>query len=629
MLKRSTTSRRLTATSFLAVLYLAALLLPLLPAQAQKPLPPATRESSDQREPVDPAKSAERLKDENQQLREQLNELRSQLNSIVSYLTFLPESATEDYAQARSQFRTKLLRKGPPPQPAGPLPKPPAGVTEIEYTSGELRLKAWLNRPADEQRKRPAVVFLHGGFAFGTGDWEQAQPYRDAGFIVLTPTLRGENGQAGAWSSFYDEVGDVLAATEYLSKQPYVDAGNIFLAGHSVGGTLTLLSAMASSRFRAAASFDGNPLSADRPDFVPFDTRDPREIQLRSPLVYTTSFKCPVRIYSATARFGTGRHILPLAWLRSAFLAKRQGLDVEAVEIEGDHTTHVPAAMRQSILFFKKIYAQEIDTWNGTLTPLPKTIELDLGNNLKLKVARLELGKYLMGSPADEAGRGEDETQHEVAITKAFGIGVYEVTQAQYRQVMGLNPSTFSPKRGGPGTDRVVGLNTDNFPVEFVRWEDAMDFCRAVSLMPGVVDKGWVVDLPTEAEWEYAARAGTQTAFPYGSALSSQQANFNGNSPYGGAAIGTFLGRPATVGSYAPNAWGLYDVLGNVQEWCRDWYSKDYQSRTQTDNRARVIRGGGWGVEASKCRAAQRGSWDPLRGAIHTGFRVVVRLREK
>ncbi len=632
IIMRRTAFQRFTQKGFHSVLSLAVVLSTVLSAHAQKPAPPPsapTREGSGQRFPADPSAELEKLRVENRQLNEQLNELRSQINSIAGYLTIVPEIATEDYAQARSQFRTKLLRKGPPPQASGPLPRPPAGVTELEYTSGELRLKAWVNRPADESRKRPAVVFLHGGFAFGEGDWEQARPYRDAGFIVLTPILRAENGQPGAWSYFYDEVDDVLAAAELLSKQPYVDASNIFLAGHSVGGTLTILASMASPMFRAAASFDGASLSSDRPDFVPFDTRDPREIQLRSPMVYAGSFKCPVRIYSAMARIGTGRHIIPLAWMRSAILAKRRGIDVEAVEIEGDHSTHVPAAMRQSIVFFQKIYAREIVTWNGEHAPLPKTTELDLGNGVKLKLARIEPGKFQMGSPPNEVGRGEDETRREVEITRPFALGVYEVTQAQYRQVMGVSPSVFSIKRGGPGAERVVGLNTDNFPVEFVNWEEAMDFCRLVSLMPGVVDKGWMVDLPTEAEWEYAARAGTETVFSHGNALSSDQANFNGDKPYGGAAIGPFLGRPASVGSYAPNAWGLFDMLGNVNEWCRDWYSKDYGNREQGDNRMRVIRGGGWGATAIGCRSAQRAAWDPTRGAIHTGIRVVVRLREK
>jgi dipeptidyl aminopeptidase/acylaminoacyl peptidase len=93
-------------------------------------------------------------------------------------------------------------------------------VTEIKYPSGELRLKAWMNRPADVTRKHPAVLFLHGGFAYGMGDLEQTKPYRQAGFVVLTPMLRGENGQAGAFPYFYDEVDDVLAAAEYLGKQP-------------------------------------------------------------------------------------------------------------------------------------------------------------------------------------------------------------------------------------------------------------------------------------------------------------------------------------------------------------------------------------------------------------------------
>ena len=114
----------------------------------------------------------------------------------------------EDYANVRSRFRTKLTRKGPSPQPWSAV-KPPAGVSEIEYVSGELRLKAWVNRPADEHRKRPAILFLHGGFAFGApDDWDVSQPYRDAGFIVLTPLLRGENGQPGAYSFYYDEVDD-------------------------------------------------------------------------------------------------------------------------------------------------------------------------------------------------------------------------------------------------------------------------------------------------------------------------------------------------------------------------------------------------------------------------------------
>jgi formylglycine-generating enzyme required for sulfatase activity len=630
MIRRGT-PRMLKATYFLSVLCLAALLLSLLPAQAQKggaPKPPTGNLGADKREPADPATEIEKLKEEIRRLKAELAEQRRQTTAIVNHLTWTPEVDVqqEDYAEARSRFRTKLLRQGPAPQAWAPV-NPPAEVTEIDYSSGELRLKAWVNRPADESRQYPAVLYLHGGNAFSRGAWDDAKPYRDAGFVVMTPILRAENGQPGAWSYFYDEVDDVLAAAEYLSKQPYIDASHLFLAGHSNGGTLTLLAAMASRRFRAAASFDGAPYKPEfftRLKFMPYDTSDPRESRLRSPMAYASSFKCPVRVYIAQK----GKDSVHLASLRTAGLAKRRGLDVEAVEIEGDHVTHVPAAMRQSIVFFQKNSARDITAWNGAITPLPKTAELELGNGVKLKVARIEPGKFQMGAPPSEEGRRGDESRHEVEITRPYIIGVYEVTQAQYRQVMGASPSIFSAI--GSNRERVAGLNTDDFPVEGnVSWEDAMDFCRIVSSLPGVRDKGWVVDLPTEAEWEYAARAGTQTAFPNGDALSSEQENFNGDNPYGAAAKGPRLRRPTTVGSYAPNAWGLYDMLGNVQEWCKDWYDKDYQPGDQGDKLNRVIRGGAWNSSARDCRVAHRRAEDPARSDVATGFRVVVRLREK
>jgi dipeptidyl aminopeptidase/acylaminoacyl peptidase len=262
----------------------------------------------------------------------------------------------EDYAKVRSQFRTKLTRKGPSPQP-GPAVKPPAGVSEIEYVSGKLRLKAWVNRPADKDRKHPAVLFLHGGFAFGApDDWDVSQPYRDAGFVVLTPMLRGENGQPGAFSFYYDEVDDVLAAAEYLRQQPYVDANRLYLAGPSAGGTLVLLAAMTSKHFRAAASFSAMPdqvlfckhAKGARRD-VPTDITDLKELQVRSPLAYAASLKCPTRIF-----YGSKEPYLFATSRMTGQVAKAKGLDVEAVEVEGDHGTSVPPAIKQSIIFFRK-----------------------------------------------------------------------------------------------------------------------------------------------------------------------------------------------------------------------------------------------------------------------------------
>ena len=145
------------------------------------------------------------------------------------------ELQTEDYARARSSFRTKLIRRGPAPQQGEPLKKPPH-AEEIEYGSGGLRLKAYLSRPSSDDRKRPAVLVLHGGFAFGEGQWDMARQFREAGFVVMMPVLRGENGQAGDFTLFYDEVDDVLAAAHTLAALPSIDASRIYVCGHSVGG---------------------------------------------------------------------------------------------------------------------------------------------------------------------------------------------------------------------------------------------------------------------------------------------------------------------------------------------------------------------------------------------------------
>jgi dipeptidyl aminopeptidase/acylaminoacyl peptidase len=256
----------------------------------------------------------------------------------------------EDYAQARSQFRTKLLRQGPAPQEWQPV-QTPAGVQEVEFPSGKLRLKAWINPPKGAG-KRPAVLFLHGGWAFGDDDWDMAQPFRDAGYVVMTPILRGENGQPGSFTMFYDEVDDVVAAAQYLAKRPYVDEKRIYLSGHSAGGTLTLLAAMASPRFKAAASFSGSPnqksFARESQQAVPFDQSNMREFAMRSPIAYATSFKCPVRLY-----YGSEEPMFALSSATTAMRAKTKGLDVEAVSIPGDHDTAVPEAMRQAIQFFK------------------------------------------------------------------------------------------------------------------------------------------------------------------------------------------------------------------------------------------------------------------------------------
>jgi dienelactone hydrolase len=274
--------------------------------------------------------------------------------------SFAPEVKiqSEDYVLARSRFRTKLIKTGPAPQQYDPL-QVPSGVSEITYESGSLRLKAWINRPVDHSKgKYPAVLFLHGGYAFDQGDWEMSRPYRDAGFVVMTPILRGENGQPGAYSLFYDELDDVVAAAEYLRKQSYVDAKHFYVAGPSVGGTMTMLAAMAYRHFTAGASISGSPdqilllryAFANRKGDIPFDQSNPKEIELRSPLAYAASLKCPIRIYygSEEPHFNVTSH-------RLAEIAREHGVDAQAQQVKGDHDTVDLPAIKLSIEFFRQL----------------------------------------------------------------------------------------------------------------------------------------------------------------------------------------------------------------------------------------------------------------------------------
>ncbi len=256
---------------------------------------------------------------------------------------------SEDYAAARKHFQTHLLRHGPAPQNGQPL-RPPPGAQQVEYAP-ELHLQAWTTPPTTGTKK-PDVLFLHGGFAIGNDDWDMTQPYQDAGYIVLVPALRGENGQPGDYSMFYDEVTDVLAAADYLAQRPDVDAQHIYIAGHSVGGTLTLLAALASPRFQAAASFSGTPdaigWSRGQPERVPFDTSQLQEYRMRSAAAYAGSFKCPTRLYC-----GSQETFFVDAAQQTASRARKQGRDVQAISVPGDHFTAVPAEIQQSIQFFQ------------------------------------------------------------------------------------------------------------------------------------------------------------------------------------------------------------------------------------------------------------------------------------
>ncbi len=268
-----------------------------------------------------------------------------------------------------------------------------------------------------------------------------------------------------------------------------------------------------------------------------------------------------------------------------------------------------------------------------------------------LRLTLIDPNIFTMGSPPAEPDRRADETPHKVKITEPFLLGVYEVTQGEYQKVMKHNPSWFTPAGGGKG--KIARMETSGFPVEKVTWFDAIEFCNRLSkldgyepyyqmldvkLMDGSIIGGSVsmlggngYRLPTEAQWEYACRAGTTKAFHFGPANDGDDANFKPgpSTGYGVTQSWKSLGRTAKVGSYAPNSWGLFDMHGNAAEWCWDWYDKDYYANSSPDDPTgpdkgdhRVLRGGSWLIGEGSCRSASRFWHIPNEINYVAGFRV-------
>jgi formylglycine-generating enzyme required for sulfatase activity len=257
--------------------------------------------------------------------------------------------------------------------------------------------------------------------------------------------------------------------------------------------------------------------------------------------------------------------------------------------------------------------ALEIRPGDDAATRLKKRLGFPAELILDVRGIRLELvlirpGRFLMGSPVSEKMRWEDEIQHEVVISRPFYMSRYEVTQKLYEKVMGTNPSGFK--------------GADN-PVENVSWHDAMAFCSEAGLAAGRP-----LRLPTEAEWEYACRAGTQTPFYTGETIGTDLANYDGRDIYGEGRKGRFRKRTTPVGSFKPNPWGLYDMHGNVWEWCLDWYGRYPEGRVEDPKGAergdcRVLRGGSWSNVPRYCRSATRYWISPNSRDLNVGFRVV------
>jgi formylglycine-generating enzyme required for sulfatase activity len=289
---------------------------------------------------------------------------------------------------------------------------------------------------------------------------------------------------------------------------------------------------------------------------------------------------------------------------------------------------------------------------NATAEVKPSAVEIT--NSIGMKLALIPAGQFAMGSTPEQIAWGQrkaggDKWQlervssegppHRVKISRPFYLGVYPVTQGEYQQVMGSNPSSFtqkqipSPAFQPPLEERelkfrevdvrkVAGRDTTRHPVEMVDWEEAMEFCRRLSAMPAERAAGRVYRLPTEAEWEYACRAGTTTHWYSGDdeAQLVDIAWFRKNSE----------GTTHPVGQRKPNAWGLYDMYGNVSQWCADWFGKDYYTHSSPSDptgpptgHTRVLRGGGWDNFPSICRSAFRNNSGPAGRHHLLGFRVL------
>ena len=253
----------------------------------------------------------------------------------------------------------------------------------------------------------------------------------------------------------------------------------------------------------------------------------------------------------------------------------------------------------------------------STLSPSPVSAsEKVFRNSLGMEFVLIPAGTFMMGSPPDEPYRNEDEVQHQVTITMPFYIQTTEVTLKQWKALKGKR--FFGRRKGSP-----------DMPVMRVSWHDCMDFIKKLNAL----NEG-TYRLPTEAEWEYACRAGSSTAYSWGETIDCKKAMYHNNRLKENL-CGDYVksrgfpsDQPAPVKSYQPNIWGIYDMHGNVWEWCHDWFG-DYPKRSVTDPRGpdsgsdKVRRGGSWYRFGAYCRSANRTYANPSAKFKTTGFRLV------
>jgi dienelactone hydrolase len=261
-----------------------------------------------------------------------------------------------DLPSYRAEHPTHLTRHGPPPsmwQDPTPLQLPP-GVKEVTYPSGALQLKAWVSDTPPDGKLHPAVVFCHGGFWFGNEDWDALKPFLDAGFVVMAPRVRAENGNPGEFEYYYGEVDDVIAAGQYLAQQPGVDKQRLFVSGHSAGGDLSTLAAMLPNPFAMSApigaSLDMRIMAKAKDErhkqLVVFDPTDQAEVESRCALLFTNSLRCPIALFHGDQDWA------PEIQNQFISLAHRFNKDATLTVVSGDHGESLPNAIPKIIELF-------------------------------------------------------------------------------------------------------------------------------------------------------------------------------------------------------------------------------------------------------------------------------------
>jgi dipeptidyl aminopeptidase/acylaminoacyl peptidase len=267
-----------------------------------------------------------------------------------------------DLAEYRAKYPTTLTRHGPPPkvwQDPTPL-KLPDGVKEVTYESGKLKLKAWLSDIPADGKLHPAVVFCHGGFWFGNEDWDVLKPFLDAGFVVLAPRVRGENGNPGDFEYYRGEVDDVIAAGEYLSALKGIDKTRVFVSGHSAGADLATLAVMVENPFAMSApisaALDMRVLVklADNPHklLVVFDPTDAHEVESRCAMLFTASLRRPIALFHGDKDWG------PTLQKQFVGLAQNFKKEVSLTTVSGTHGESLPNSIPKVIELFQNYKAK-------------------------------------------------------------------------------------------------------------------------------------------------------------------------------------------------------------------------------------------------------------------------------